>query len=123
MSTHVDIIRTVRISIRVIQNQVIRASFSDLERRLKGGEKLSASLSNNPFLPPGLASKIRVGEESGTVGPMLTRSADHIEEGTRRKVKRLLSLFEPVVIVFLAMMVLIVVVSIFMAIMELNEVG
>lgn len=54
---------------------------------------------------------------------MLTRSADHIEEGTRRKVKRLLSLFEPVVIVFLAMMVLIVVVSIFMAIMELNEVG
>lgn len=123
VSNHVDIIRTVRISIRVIQNQVIRASFSDLERRLKGGEKLSASLSNNPFLPPGLASKIRVGEESGTVGPMLTRSADHIEEGTRRKVKRLLSLFEPVVIVFLAMMVLIVVVSIFMAIMELNEVG
>ncbi len=123
VSNHVDIIRTVRISVRVIQNQVIRASFSGLERRLKGGEKLSASLSDNPFLPPGLASKIRVGEESGAVGAMLTRSADHIEEGTRRKVKRLLSLFEPVVIVFLAVMVLIVVVSIFMAIMELNEVG
>ena len=54
---------------------------------------------------------------------MLTKSAAHLEENTRRKVKRLLSLFEPVVIVFLALMVLVVVVSIFMAIMEINEVN
>ena len=57
------------------------------------------------------------------VGAMLTKSAAHLEENTRRKVKRLLSLFEPVVIVFLALMVLVVVVSIFMAIMEINEVN
>ena len=123
VSNHVDIIRTVRISTRVIQNQVVRASFSGLEARLRGGEKLSATLVGNPFVPPGLAARIRVGEESGAVGEMLTRSAVHLEETTRRKVKRLLSLFEPVVIVFLAMMVLVVVVSIFMAIMEINEVN
>lgn len=107
----------------MIQNQVIRASFSNLEGRLRGGEKLSAGLSGNPFVPPGLAARIRVGEESGAVGAMLTKSAAHLEENTRRKVKRLLSLFEPVVIVFLALMVLVVVVSIFMAIMEINEVN
>ncbi len=123
VSNHVDIIRTVRISTRVIQNQVIRASFSGLEGRLRRGEKLSASLSGNPYVPPGLSSRIRVGEESGEVGAMLTKSATHLEENTRRKVKRLLSLFEPVVIVFLALMVLVVVVSIFMAIMEINEVS
>lgn len=123
VSNHVDIIRTVRISTRVIQNQVIRASFSALEGRLRGGEKLSATLVGNPFVPPGLAARIRVGEESGAVGAMLTRSAAHLEENTRRKVKRLLSLFEPVVIVFLAVMVLVVVVSIFMAIMEINEIN
>ena len=123
VSNHVDIIRTVRIATRVIQNQVIRASFSNLEGRLRGGEKLSAGLSGNPFVPPGLAARIRVGEESGAVGAMLTKSAAHLEENTRRKVKRLLSLFEPVVIVFLALMVLVVVVSIFMAIMEINEVN
>lgn len=52
VSNHVDIIRTVRIATRVIQNQVIRASFSNLEGRLRGGEKLSAGLSGNPFVPP-----------------------------------------------------------------------
>ena len=119
---HVDIIKTVRIAVKVIQNQVIRESFSALEGRLKGGEKLSAGLSGNEFIPAGTASKVRVGEESGYVGEMLARVSEHLETGTRRRIKRLLSLFEPVVIVFLACMVLVVVLSIFMAIMDLNQV-
>lgn len=123
VSNHVDIIKTVRIAVKVIQNQVIRNSFSGLEGRLKGGEKLSASLAGNLYIPAGLVSKIRVGEESGEVGSMLNRVAGHIENDTRRQIKRLLSLFEPVVIVFLAMVVLVVVVSIFMAIMEINQIN
>lgn len=123
VSNHVDIIKTVRIAIRVIGNRTVRGSFSGLEGKIRGGEKLSSALRGNPYLPPGLASKIRVGEESGDVGAMLTASADAIEEAGRRKIKRLLSLFEPAVIVFLAGMVLIVVVSIFMAIMEINQVN
>lgn len=122
-ANHVDIIKTVRIAIRVIGNRTVRAGFAHLEGRIRGGEKLSAALRGNPFLPPGLASKIRVGEESGDVGAMLAASAAAMEEASRRKIKRLLSLFEPVVIVFLAGMVLIVVVSIFMAIMEINQVS
>ena len=122
VSNHVDIIKTVRISEKVIINQIIRRSFAPLEPKLRSGDKLSAALAGNPFLPAGLAAKVRVGEESGEVGSMLTRCAENIEEGTRRKIKRLLSLFEPLVIVFLALMVLVVVVSIFMAIMEINQI-
>ena len=122
VSNHVEIIRTVRIAIKVVNNQVIRGSFGRLEGRLRGGEKLSAALADNPYLPAGLASRIRVGEETGAVGQMLERSAGHMEEGTRRKIKRLLSMFEPLVIVFLAVVVLVVVVSIFMAIMEINSI-
>ena len=123
VANHVDIIRTVRIATKVIQNQIIRESFSNPERRLKGGEKLSAAISGNPFVPPGTAAKIRVGEESGYVGEMLKRVAEHLEENTRRKIKRMLSIFEPAMIVFLAVLVLIVVVSIFLAIMEINQVN
>ena len=42
---------------------------------------------------------------------------------TRLKIKRLLSLFEPAVIVFLALVVLVVVVSIFVAMMEINSIS
>ncbi len=121
ISNHVEIIRTVKISTRVIQNRVLRSSFDSLEGRLKGGHKLSEGLHDNPYLPPGLTAKLRVGEESGSVGPMLTKSAEQLESGSRRQIKRLLSMFEPLVIVFLALVVMVVVVSIFLAIMEMNS--
>ena len=54
---------------------------------------------------------------------MLGRIASHLENDTRLKIKHLLSLFEPAVIVFLALMVLVVVVSIFVAMMEINSIN
>jgi len=66
---------------------------------------------------------LRVGEESGTVGDMLAKIAGNLENDTRLKIKRLLSLFEPAVIVFLAVVVLVVVVSIFVAMMEINSIS
>ncbi len=122
ISNHVDIIKTVRIAVRVVQNPLIRDSFNDLEKDLKSGLKLSAALQDNEYLPQGLASRLRVGEESGTSGDMLMKAASHVENDTRRQIKRLLSMFEPLVIVALALVVMTVVLSIFMAIMELNSI-
>ena len=123
IGNHVEIIRTMKISEKIIVNPVIAEHFSDIGRKLKGGAKLSAALSTNPYLPSSMPPMLRVGEESGTVGEMLDRIATHLENDTRLKIKRLLSLFEPAVIVFLAVMVLIVVVSIFVSMMELNSIS
>ena len=123
IANHVEIIRTVRIAGRIISNPVIARSFDGVDRRLKGGDKLSGAFRDNPFLPSGLAPMLRVGEESGTVGEMLLKIAENLENDTRLKIKRLLSLFEPAVIVFLALVVLIVVVSIFVAMMEINSIS
>jgi general secretion pathway protein F len=66
---------------------------------------------------------LRVGEETGSVGEMLERIATNLEQDTRTRIKRLLSLFEPAVIIFLALVVLVVVVSIFAAMMEINSIN
>ncbi len=123
IANHVEIIRTVKISGRIIHNPVIAKAFADIARKLKGGAKLSAALADNRFVPSGMVPMLRVGEESGTVGEMLSRIATHLESDTRLKIKRLLSLFEPAVIVFLALVVLVVVVSIFVAMMEINSIS
>lgn len=123
IANHVEIIRTVKISDRIIHNPVIAKAFADIARKLKGGAKLSAALAGNRFVPSGMVPMLRVGEESGTVGEMLSRIATHLESDTRLKIKRLLSLFEPAVIVFLALVVLVVVVSIFVAMMEINSIS
>ena len=123
ISNHVEIIRTVRICNRIIVNPVIAGEFTDIDRKLKGGEKLSAALKDNAYLPSGLVPMLRVGEESGTVGEMLSKISENLENDTRTKIKRLLNLFEPAVIIFLAIIVLIVVVSIFTAMMEINSIS
>lgn len=123
IANHVEIIRTVKISGRIIHNPVIAKAFADIARKLKGGAKLSAALAGNRFVPSGMVPMLRVGEESGTVCEMLSRIATHLESDTRLKIKRLLSLFEPAVIVFLALVVLVVVVSIFVAMMEINSIS
>ena len=123
IANHVEIIRTVKISGRIIRNPIIAKTFADLGRKLKGGAKLSAALAGNRYLPSGMVPMLRVGEESGTVGEMLSRIATHLENDTRQKIRRLLSLFEPAVIIFLALMVLVVVVSIFVAMMEINSIN
>ncbi|MBR7121816.1 MAG: type II secretion system F family protein [Lentisphaeria bacterium] len=123
IGNHVEIIRTVRIAGKVVSNPVIAAGFEGIDRRLKGGEKLSATLKDNEFLPRSAASMLRVGEESGQVGEMLDNIAGNLESDTRQKIKRALSLFEPLVIILLAVIVLGVVVAIFVAMMEINSVS
>jgi type II secretory pathway component PulF len=123
IANHVEIIRTVRISGRIITNPVVAEEFNGIDRKLKGGQKLSAALRGNRFVPGSLVPMLRVGEESGTVGEMLSKIAGNLENDTRLKIKRLLSLFEPAVIVFLAVVVLVVVVSIFVAMMEINSIS
>ncbi|MBO5667624.1 MAG: type II secretion system F family protein [Lentisphaeria bacterium] len=122
IGNHVEIIRTVRIAGKVVSNPVIAAGFDGIDRRLKSGEKLSAALKDNHFVPRSTASMLRVGEESGQVGEMLDNIAGNLEADTRQKIKRALSLFEPLVIILLAVIVLGVVVAIFVAMMEINSV-
>ena len=123
IANHVEIIRTVKIAGRIISNPVVSAEFDGIDRKLKGGEKLSAALADNRFIPPGTVPMLRVGEESGTVGEMLGNISGNLEADTRLRIKRLLSLFEPAVIVFLAVIVLVVVVAIFVAMMEINSIS
>lgn len=123
LANHVEIIRTVKIAEKIIVNPVIADGFMNIDRKLKGGEKLSAALTGNRFIPAEMVPMLRVGEETGSVGEMLGRIASNLEADTRAKIKRMLSLFEPAVIVFLAVIVLIVVVSIFAAMMEINAIN
>ena len=78
-------------------------------------------MNGNPYVPSNLTPMLRVGEESGRVGEMLNKIAENLESDTKIKIKRLLSLFEPAVIIFLAVVVLIVVVAILIAMMEINS--
>ncbi len=122
LKNNVHLINSVRIASKVIQNSQITKSFANINTELKGGAKLSQALSKSEYMPKIVTQMLGIGEESGNMGDMLDQVADQQEKTMKIKIKRLLSLFEPAVILFLAVVVLSVVISIFLAIIEMNEI-
>jgi len=120
--SHVNVLNAVNISINVINNSVISRTFSMVTTDLKGGKKLSVALSRSPFISKTVLQMLSVGEESGTVSEMLDQISDNIEGQLKNKIKRLLALFEPVVIIILAGIIIVVVLSIILAILELQNI-
>lgn len=122
IGNQVHLLKSVQSSLKVIQNSAIAASLDHVIGELRGGAKLSDALRHSRYLPMNVIQMLRVGEESGEVAPMLEAVADEMEEAVKVEVKRLLALFEPAVIVFLAAVIFVVVISIFLAVMEMNNI-
>jgi len=122
IKNNVHLISSVTIASRVLQNRDISKSLTNINAELKGGKKLSKALAKSEYIPKIVLQMLEIGEESGSVGEMLGQVNEQLEKEMKLKVKRLLSLFEPAVILFLAVVVLTVVISIFLAIMEMNNI-
>lgn len=120
LKNHVKLLTAVTVSKKIFNNLIIAKDFEPIERELYKGDKLSHILRNSRYMPQGSVAMLQIAEESGDLGEMLERIAQESEEETRIKVKRLLAFLEPGIIMILALIVLLVVLSIFMAIMEMN---
>lgn len=120
MRNGVHLLNTVSIASRVLQNKVIQKSITGLAGDLRQGQKLSSALSESPHIPGLMLKMLAVGEETGSVETMLERVADRYETDLKALVKRLLSLFEPLVIVVLGLGIGSIVTIMFLAIMDMQ---
>lgn len=122
MRSGVHLLNTVSIANRVIQNWVIRRSLDEVSGELRQGQKISSALAKSKYIPSLMLKMVSVGEETGNVEEMLDRVADRYETDLRKNVKRLLSLFEPVVIILLGLGIFVIVLLMFTAIMDMQHV-
>ena len=120
MRSGVHLLQTVSIAARVLQNVTLRQSISGLAAELRQGQRLSHALGHSRFIPQYMLRMLAVGEETGAVEQMLDRVADGYETRLRRLIRRCLSLFEPAVIVLLGLVVAGIVVTMFLAIMDMQ---
>jgi len=119
----VHLLQSVTIANRVIQNSAFRESIQGLSGELRQGQKLSAALSQSSYIPSLMLEMLNVGEETGAVDTMLDRVADRYESDLRKGIKNLLNLFEPVIIILLGLAVGTIVILMFMAIMDMQNVA
>lgn len=112
LSSSVPILEAVEIAGRVAGNRVIEDVLLESQKSLEQGDSLSKPMEGHWVFPPLILHMIRVGEESGALDSMLKRVADIYEQEVNEASDKLQSLIEPILIIFLAIIVGVLVLSI-----------
>ncbi len=105
ISSGVSILDGLEITAKTAGNRVIQDAIMDSRASIAGGETIAAPLKKSQVFPPMVISMIAVGEQTGGLDEMLTKIADFYDEEVDAAVSGLLSLMEPVMIVFLGVVV------------------
>lgn len=88
---------------------------------VRSGGRLAPALASEQALSKLAVELVMIGEESGQLESMLGKAAATYEARVEQKLKRLLTLLEPVLILGLGAVIALVIVSILMAMLGLNE--
>ena len=105
ISSGVSILEGLEITAKTAGNRVISDAIMASRASIAGGDSISAPLARSDVFPPMVISMISVGEQTGGLDEMLTKIADFYDEEVDAAVGGLLSLLEPVMIVFLGVVV------------------
>ncbi|MSR72735.1 MAG: pilus assembly protein PilC [Opitutia bacterium] len=119
MASGVPILQALNITRDTLDNVVIANSLERVHDRVRDGEPLSIPLEQTGVFPQMVTSMIQVGEETGQLPEMLNRVADIYDEEVDNAVTALTSIIEPVLIVFLAVVVGAIVLAMFLPLIAL----
>ena len=106
----------------VLGSEVARRRLSGVAESVRAGGRFGDAVRRHEALPDDFQRLIELGEQTGALSDMLIRSAAMAELEVARQVKRWSELLSPVLIVALALCVLVVIVSVLMGVLSLNEV-
>jgi type IV pilus assembly protein PilC len=121
VSSGVPILQALNITKDTVGNHVVSQAISKIHDSVKEGESVVVPLESSSLFPPMVVSMVRVGEETGRLPDMLIKIADVYEEEVDNAVSALTSLLEPIMIVFLAVVVGIIVIALFLPLVSIIE--
>ena len=119
LSSGVDLLASLSIVEDVVGNKVYAQALTDARIKVREGSTLSGPLSKKEEFPKLLVHMIKVGEESGAMSKMLNKVSMFYDREVDRSVEGVVSIIEPVIIVFLAIVVGFVVISIVMPMFDM----
>lgn len=118
----VPILEVMRIVGDTAGNSVVTNALVGVANDIEKGDRLTAALSRQPIFPPMMIRMVSAGEDTGKIDTMLEKMADFWDEEIEATLAALTSLLEPLLIVFLGVIVGGIVIAMFLPIFKLNDV-
>lgn len=117
----VPVLEALRISGQVVSNLPMRDAVLQAAQKVREGAPLARSLEQSGYFPPMTVNLIASGEVSGNLEEMLERAAISQEKEQEASIALIMSLIEPLMILFMGGIVLIIVLAILLPIFDMNQ--
>lgn len=117
----VPLIESLDICARIAGNKIVENAIVNTIEAIKEGQTIAAPLAREAVFPPMVIQMIDVGEASGALDAMLEKIADFYDEEVDSAVNALTSLLEPMLMVFLGVVVGFIVVAMYLPIFKMGE--
>jgi type IV pilus assembly protein PilC len=106
-----------------ITSKLLRATVGQATQMVREGESLHAALASKGVMPEMALDMIEVGESSGALSPMLNSVAEFYEEEVNLRLGALVSLIEPVLLIFMGLLVAFILISLYLPIFSFSTTG
>lgn len=116
------VIKALEIVAQSLTSQMYALKTWEVIAKVKNGEKISASLMDTPFLfPETVTQMLAIGEQTASMGRIAEKVGEHYDREIDHSLKRLTSLFEPIMIVFVGISVALLALAILTPIFKLTS--
>ncbi len=114
-SSGIPMVESLERASKILGNSYIDEKFLDVVDEVKQGESISAAITRTDIFEPMFTSVLYVGEESGALDSILEKTSDYYEDESEAAVQRLVSMVEPILLIFMGVIIGLVVCGIYPA--------
>lgn len=106
-----------------ITSKLLRSTVDQATQMVREGESLHGALASKGIVPELALDMIEVGESSGALSPMLNSVAEFYEEEVNLRLTALVSLIEPLLLVFMGLLIAFILISLYLPIFSFSMAG
>src|SRR5580698_8235222 len=123
VAASVPLVQSIGIARGILNNRRIAGTLEQVSQGVKRGEGIAGPIMRAGQFPPLASHLLSVGEETGNLDAMFNRMADIYDNETRTAIRRFTSLFEPLIILVMGILVGSLILSMMLAITSINDVA
>ena len=120
ISSGLAVVSSLNVGISIVRNQVLKNDLEMFKEKITQGSSLSKCLNTSKLFPAFVTNIVAVGEEGGCLEKSLMRIADEYEKDVDRSLKTFSRLLEPIIILFMGLVVGFIVLSMLLPIFQIN---
>lgn len=121
VESRLPLLEGMKLTTRTVRNAVLREALEEAVESIRSGGSLSGALRNAGTFPPLLVYLVASGESAGQLDTMLERAADYLEREFQNFTSTAMALLEPVIIVVMGGAVALIILSILLPILQLQN--